>query len=801
MKVSLEWLKQLVEIKEKAEDLAETLTRGGIEVGSVENLDKGLEKVVVGEIKELSKHPDADKLWICQVSLGTEMVTIVCGAQNLRIGDKVPVARDGACLPNGMAIKTAPLRGVVSEGMLCSAGELLLDDSLGDPRSEGGILILAPEAPAGQDLAAFLGLQDSVLDLELYPNRPDCLAMVNVAREVSFLSGEKLNLPEWADLEKKPPLPLAQSPAVVIDEPELCWRYAGLIVEDVKIAPSPQWMQRRLRAAGVRPISNIVDITNYCMLELGQPLHAFDHDKISGSIHVRRAYAGEKMLTLDGVERELEPEMLLIADEQQPLALAGVMGGLDSEITEATKRIFIEAAHFAGYSIRRTSRKLGLRSEASNRFEKGVNPYGVVATLNRVCELVVEMGVGRPLALADETRFLPPLLKLDLSAEHTSRLFGVEVTKDEVCRVLDKLAFPYQEKGEDLQVEIPSYRSDLQIEVDLIEEVARSIGYDKIPTTLPRGAQTQGSRTPEQEFRAQLRRVLIRAGLDEVLTYAFIHPESNREWGSLTQTVTIINPLREDLKVMRTSLISGLLDVAARNIARRNTDLSIFEIGNVYLASEQPLVNLPQESPRVAGIAIGKSKRHWLSPVISYDFYYMKGIVDEIAREFGLAFSYEVPPVQDLLHPGRSANIFLQQVPVGYIGEIHPAKGKTRGLERAVIFELDLVQILDNLGTGKRIQSIPKFPAVSRDFAVVVPTETSAAAVMAKIRLLGGKLLQQTDIFDVYTGKPIPDDRKSLAFTLRYQSLERTLTDEEVNSLNAQILLGIQQEFAAEWRK
>jgi phenylalanyl-tRNA synthetase beta chain len=363
------------------------------------------------------------------------------------------------------------------------------------------------------------------------------------------------------------------------------------------------------------------------------------------------------------------------------------------------------------------------------------------------------------------------------------------------------LAFPYQDKGAELQVEIPSYRPDLQIEVDLIEEVARAIGYDRIPTTLPRGDQTQGSQTPEQEFRAQLRRTLIKAGLDEVLTYAFIHPESNAEWGNSAQTITILNPLREELKVMRTSLIPGLLDVAARNIARRNTDLSIFEIGNVYLASEQPLVNLPAELPKVAGIAIGKSKRHWLSPVVSYDFYYVKGILEEIAREFDLVFSYEVPPAQELLHPGRSANICLKNVPIGYIGEIHPAKGKARGLERAVIFELDLMPVLNNLSPVKRIQSIPKFPAVYRDFAVVVPRETSAAAVMAKIRQLGGELLQETDIFDVYTGKPVPDDRKSLAFTLRYQSLERTLTDDEVNSLNTQILMGIQQEFAAEWRK
>ncbi|MDD2234809.1 MAG: phenylalanine--tRNA ligase subunit beta [Desulfitobacteriaceae bacterium] len=801
MKVSLNWLGQLVDIKESAENLAESLTCGGIEVGSVENLDKGLDRVFIGEIKELNRHPNANKLWVCDVNLGAEAVKIVCGAQNLRTGDRVPMARDGANLPNGMNIRTTELRGVVSEGMLCSAGELLLDDSLGDARSEGGILILSPDAPIGEKLAVFLGLNDSVLDLELYPNRPDCLAMVNVAREASLLSGEKLNLPDWVDYAKKPEVPLVQTPGIKIEEPELCWRYAGLIVEDVKIAPSPEWMQRRLWASGVRPINNIVDITNYCMLELGQPLHAFDHDKISGSIHVRCAYEGEKLTTLDGIERELETDMLLIADGKQALALAGVMGGLDSEITASTQRILVESAHFAGFSIRRTSRRLGLMSEASNRFEKGVNPYGIIMTLNRVSDLLVEMGAGRPVALVEETKYLPPLVKINLTAEHTSELLGVEVTKNEVCQVLTKLAFTYTDNGEKLSVEIPSYRQDLQIEVDLIEEVARAIGYDRIPTALPRGNQTQGSRTPEQEFRCQLRRSLTSLGMNEVVTYSFIHPKNDKEWGSLNQSITILNPLREDLKVMRTSLIPGLLDVVARNISRRNTDLCIFEIGNVYLASEQPLVNLPQELPRVAGAVIGKSKRHWLSPVITYDFFFVKGVMEQIAGEFDLTFNYEVPPDQDLLHPGRSADIYLNQVKVGFIGEIHPAKGKARDLKRTVIFELDLAPIMHNLQDGRQVQSIPRFPAMQRDFAVVVPLDTPAAAVMDKIRLLGGALLQQVDIFDVYTGKPIPDDRKSLGFALRYQSLERTLKDDEVNSLNSLILEGIQQEFAAEWRK
>ncbi len=801
MKVSLEWLRELVEIDQSAETLAETLTRGGIEVEDVENLNKGFEKVVIGEVVSLTKHPDADRLLVCAVNVGQEELTIVTGAQNLLPGDRIPVALVGATLPNDLSIRKSKLRGVVSLGMLCSREELLLDDSVGLDRSKDGILVLPPTASIGENFGHYLGREDSVLDLELYPNRPDCLAMVNVAREVASLTGKKPHLPKWAEKNQVLFLPTTPDLRIIIEEKELCWRYAGLVVEDVRIEPSPEWMQRRLKAAGVRPISNIVDITNYVMLEMGQPLHAFDRDKIEGDIHIRAAYPGEQLVTLDGIERTLQSDTLLIADDRQALAVAGVMGGLNSEVTKNTKRLLIESAHFSSVSVRRTSRRLGLRSEASNRFEKGIDVSGTVATLGRVCDLLLDLGVGRPVALVDEIKHLPSHRQVSLSTKHTSTVLGIELKISEIQQVLEDLNFEYKENDGQFLVEIPTYRSDLEIEEDLMEEVARLIGYDRIPTTLPHGDQTQGRRTPEQEFRRRIRKALVQSGMDEVLTYTFTRAETDAQWGSAKHSIPLLNPLREELGVMRTSLIPGLLEVAARNVSRRNMEVSIFEIGSTYWGDEQPLQKLPREELRVAAVAVGKNERHWLNQPLNYDFYYLKGIMEGLALEFGLKLEYRVPENQSLLHPGRSADIYLKKQRIGFLGEIHPSLEKEWGLERVVVFELELAPLFAQIRQTVRAHSIPRFPAIQRDLAVVVAIETSADAVMDKIQKLGGDLLQQIEIFDVYTGNPIPDDRKSLAFSLRYQSLERTLTDEEVNLLNSRILEGIQQDFGAERRK
>ncbi|NMA68887.1 MAG: phenylalanine--tRNA ligase subunit beta, partial [Desulfitobacterium sp.] len=617
----------------------------------------------------------------------------------------------------------------------------------------------------------------------------------------SSLTGSEVHLPDWTLTDEGPEYPEDPSAQIVIDDPDLCYRYAGLIVEDVKIEPSPEWMQRRLKAAGVRPISNIVDITNYVMLEMGQPLHAFDRDAIEGAVHVRRAKTGEKLVTLDGIERELEPDMLLIADDKKALGLAGVMGGLNSEITDSTKRIFVESAHFLGVSIRRTSRRLGLRSEASNRFEKGVNPYGVAATLGRVAELIEELQCGKPVGFVENIVKLPEPREVTFSLARTNELLGTSLVEKDISHVLERLNFSYQAKDGVFEVKIPTYRSDLTIPEDMIEEVARITGYDRIPTTLPQGDTTQGKRTPKQEFRRQLRHLLIRLGLNEVMTYSFTHPETNSRFGDESSSVYLLNPLREELSVMRTVLIPSLMEVAAHNIAHRNLDIRLFEMGNIYTSTERPLAHLPDEALHLAGILWGKSSRHWHTPVTEYNFYTVKGIVEEIAHTFGLKFKYRVPENTDLLHPGRSAEIFLKGKNIGFMGEIHPALGKEWEMERALLFELDVAPLLKNSKTAIRTESIPKFPAMQRDLAVVVDREVPAQKVMDRIRQLGGELLTHVDIFDVYTGDPIPEDRKSLAFTLKYQSLTKTLKDEEVNALNQQVLEGIEREFGAAWRK
>lgn len=802
MRVSMKWLKQYVNIDVSAEELAEILTRGGIEVGGVEYLNKGFQDVVIGEIKEINQHPDAEKLQVCLVDICRDLLTIVTGANNLFKGDKVPVAVPGAVLPGGKKIEATKLRGIESQGMLCSDKELEIE-AVGSDRSKGGILILSPDAPVGRKLDEYLELDDYVLELELYPNRPDCLSMVNVAREVGTLLGVKPSLPEWAQ-EEVPSWPEAIKQKIEIENPGLSWRYAALLVDDVIIEPSPLWMQNRLRAAGVRPISNIVDITNYCMLEMGQPLHAFDRDKLQGTIRVRLAQEGEKIVSLDGTERKLDPEMLVIADDSGPVAIAGVMGGLESEVTDKTTKILFESAHFLGSSVRRTSRKLGLRSESSSRFEKGVNPHWSVPTLGRVSELLLELEAGIPMSFTEKVCSLPEPVRISLSLAKVNSVLGVEYTEEEVEKVLEALAFEYSGDAGVYIVDVPSYRQDLKIEEDLIEEVARVIGYDRIPTTLPQGAQTQGRRSPDQAYRLKLRKTLIQCGMNEVVSYSFIKKDMDDRWGSTNGNIPLLNPLREELGAMRTSLLPGLLEIASRNSSRRNTDLLLFEIGNVYLPKELPLKTLPDEAARIAGIAQGGSNRHWLVSQVKYDFYYVKGILDRLAEISGVEFVYrrlENSQYQSLLHPGRSAEIVLQGKSCGFIGEIYPQLDDELGLQKPILFELDFASLFSSYDPALIARSYPRFPAIQRDLAVVVPLEVPAESIKRRVCELGGDLLKEVEIFDVYQGRPVPEGHKSLALTMRYQSAERTLKDEEVNTYNSNILAGIQQEFGAEWRK
>ncbi len=801
MRVSMNWLRQYMELNMSAQELAEILTRGGIEVGSVEYLNKGFKNIIIGEITGIEPHPNAEKLSVCTVNVGANRLTIVTGASNVLAGDKVPVAVPGAVLPGGKEINEAELRGVRSSGMLCSDKELQVE-GVGLDRSKDGILILQQDAPVGVNMEDYLELNDWVLELELYPNRPDCLAMVNVAREIGSLIGTVPTLPEWASGEE-PVWPPATEQKVVIEDPKLSLRYSALLVDDVQIKPSPLWMQNRLRAAGIRAINNIVDITNYCMLEMGQPLHAFDRDRLKGTVRVRHAQPDEKITSLDGIERTLEPDMIVIADDSAAVAIAGVMGGLDTEVTSGTTKILFESAHFQSPSIRRTSRKLGLRSESSSRFEKGVNPHWSVATLGRVAELLLELAAGVPVSFVEAVNPLPEPVKITVTRARVSEVLGVDYSAAEIESVLDALNFDYYQVNEVFTVNVPSYRQDLKIEEDIIEEVARIIGYDKIPTTVPRGSQTQGLRTPEQTFRMLIRKALIRLGMNEVLSYSFVKKATDDIWGS-HNNIPILNPLREELGTMRTSLMPGLLEIAARNTSRRNTDLLLFEIGNVYIPKSLPLKELPHEEAKIAGLAQGGNKRHWITHPVKYDFFYIKGILTEIAEESGTEFEYRRPTsakYQELLHPGRSAEIYVNGEYLGFIGEIYPNLDEELGLMRPVIFELDFEVLYRHSNQTIIARSYPRYPAIQRDLAVIVPQEVAAQEVKNRVLELGGELLKEVEIFDVYQGQSIPSGHKSLALTMRYQSAERTLKDEEVNSFNSNILAGIQKEFGAEWRK
>jgi phenylalanyl-tRNA synthetase beta chain len=801
VRVSREWLSEFINLKETGAELAAALTAAGVEVAGVERAGRGVTNVRVGELITCRPHPQAENLRVCLVSVGNgPNVQVVTGAMNVTAGDKAAVALPGALLANGQKVETAVLRGEISAGMLCSEKELGLENA-GLERSRDGVLILPLSAPIGVTMEDYFGLDDEILDLDLYPNRPDCLAMVGVARELGALLGRRPALSGWALGEEKT-WPESEQ-RVSVEAPELCHRYAGLVTADVTIAPSPQWMQNRLLKAGIRPISNVVDITNYCMLELGQPLHAFDADKVRGNIRVRLAAPGETLATLDGVTRRLFPDMLVIADDSGPIAIAGVMGGLATEITRETKNIFFESAHFLGASVRRTSRRLGLHSESSNRFEKGVAPHLCLSVLGRVAELVSELAIGYPVALAEQKSALPAPPRVMLTEANLSRITGAAYTRAETERVLRDSQFTYAAAPEGFIVDIPTYRQDLHIEEDLIEEIARIIGYDRIPTTLPRGETRLGRRTPQQNFRLLTRDTLVGNGFAETVAYSFVSPAEDALWGGGRQ-IALRNSLRDELSVMRTSLLPSLLEAGARNAARRNTDWLLFEMGSVYLTEEDELTKLPQEAPRLAGIMHGGSGRHWRDPIRPYDFYYGKGVLDALARACRTVFRYErltEPRYADLLHPGRAALVRVGDERLGVLGELYPSLAAAHGLQRPVVFELDMDALYRRARQKFTVKGYPRFPGMSRDLAVVVEEEVAAEDILRRIRELGSPLLREAGVFDLYRGAPVPADRKSLAFRLRYQSAERTLTEEETGRLTAEILTEIEKEFGAARRQ
>ena len=771
----------------------------GNEVGEIEVVGAKWENVVVGHVTALEKHPNADRLMLATIDLGTESTTVVTGAPNLEVGQKVPFARVGAQLIDGhtgemATLKPAKIRGIKSEGMVCSEKELSISD-----RHEG-IMVLSPEAPVGMSLTQYLG--DTILDLSTTPNRPDCLSVIGIAHEVAALTSQTIHIPEITYDEQG--APIQDSISVEIDDPELCPRYCASLVTDVKVGPSPQWMQQRILASGMRPISNIVDITNYVMMEYGQPLHSFDYQQIKGNkIIVRRARDNESMFTLDGLERDLDQDMLIIADEKEPIAIAGVMGGADSEVIDTTTSILLESANFNGASIRRTSTRLSLRSEASSRFEKSISPELAPIALRRATQLLIELGEGKAAqGIVDVYPGRSDKEPILLPKERVSRILGLELDTTHIREILSSLEFSTELIGStgDLSVTVPYWRTDIQLADDLIEEVARIMGYDEIPTTMLRGEIPERMPAPELTLNDTVRDLLVECSMQEIITYSLVSQallDRVDPQKKLGPALRAANPMSLEQEYLRTSLRAGLLTTFSANERHEQSSIRLFEVGKVYFPREN---DLPEEREMLVGVLGGlRFDRSWHSGGDTLDFFDAKGILETVFNRLRIEASFEPAEDQTLL-PGRTAAVIVNRQLVGVLGEVHP---KTAALfdissQPVMLFEVDLSKLLPFFGAIPTYQPIPRFSGIARDIALVLDTDLVTSKVQDIIQSF--PLVSQVSLFDVYTGDQVPEGKKSLAFSIRYQSPERTLTDEEVDHTQQEIIERLQRELGATLR-
>ncbi len=790
MRVSYEWLKEYIDPGKSAEEVADLLTLSGVEVEAVETFGSSLPSVVVGEVKGLESHPGRSNLTLVDTDIGEETLKIVCGAKNMQVGDKVPTARPGAELPGGRIIEATDIHGVTSPGMICSAQELGLE--LG---SEEEILILDRASKIGDPVDELLGFGDKILVLELTPDRPDCLSMIGVAHEIAALTGKEVKMPRLTPSEKGPSL--EESLKVAIVDSELCPRYTVRAVDEITIGRSPLWMQLRLLKAGIRPINNVVDITNYVMWEFGQPLHAFDLDLLkSGEILVRRAQEGEKIVTLDGVERKLTPEALVITDGTRPVALAGVMGGEDTEINDSTKMVLIEAAAFNPTSIRRTARRYNLPSEASQRFEKGVNPEAVTWAQDRAALLMHELTGGTVLrGLIDQNEAPVHETEIRVNPEKINRVLGLELDKDMVVDLLSKLGIAVNNNQEGtLDITVPLRRGDVAIEEDIIEEVARLYGYDKIPVTLPRGELLGNVKSYDERVQDLTRDVLTACGYHECITYSFINPSTLvrlrfPDDDPRMKPIPVQNPFSEEQAVMRTTLLPGLLKTVQHNYSHRELNQMLFEMGAVFEAQSLPLEGLPEERMKL-GIAVTGQipEPNWVDPSRETDFFAIKGALEALFKRLQVEEVSFIPEAMPFSHPARCALIKIKGREVGYLGQVHPDVAEAWEIDQPVtVSEIDLALLCEKANLVPRVAPLPRYPAAKRDLAIVVPKEIPADKLEKAIREAGGDLVSQVKLFDLYEGKQIPEGKRSLAYSITFRRDERTLTEAEINRAQEEI--------------
>ena len=791
MKFSENWLRELVEIKADRTELAHALTMAGLEVEELTLLGDGLDGVVVAEIIAAEKHPEADRLQICTVNAGqAEPLRIVCGAPNARVGIRVPLAMVGARLPGGIEIKAAKLRGVESFGMLCSAKELGID------ADASGLLELPMDAPVGQPLADYLGLPDASFELKLTPNRPDCLGLVGLAHDVAALFGGTVKVPVQATVAVTGETRRGIRLEAGKDAP----RYLGRIIEGIDpTARSPLWLAERLRRAGLRSISAVVDVTNYVMLELGQPLHAFDNDTLQGDIVVRHARADETLKLLDGNDAKLDAGFVLIADEHKPLAVAGVMGGFDSRVTDATRNVLLEAAHFAPAAIMGRARKLGLHTDASHRFERGVDPELPRRALERATELLLAIAGGKagPVLVAENLADLPVPAAVTLRRARLKRVLGVEVADAEVARIFIALGMQVATVADGWQITAPSSRFDIEREEDLIEEVARIFGYDNIPTATPAGALTLAIEPEARIGELALREQLAARGYYEAVNLSFVAAELLASWGFDQHLVSLANPLSADLAVMRPSLLPGLIEALRHNRARQQERVRLFEVARVFGAGDPPV-----ETPSLAMVACGNARaEQWGEPSRGLDFHDLKGDLDALIAWGGepQRWSVRADDLPGWLHPGRAARVVRDGGTVGYLGALHPQLAKALDLGPDVhVLELALEPLL-----ARRLpqaQAVPRFPAVRRDIAMDVPETVSWSQIEEGVRRTLGERLKELRLFDRYSGKGVEAGRKSLAMGLILQDASRTLTDDDADRCVREAIVALEQSCKAKLR-